>query len=190
MLVWKALVLEMGMQTHPKSFDLLKIWAKYLKIRVKIAPNVVWFQKWHSRFAEKHMKTCVWRSHEKMVFWSFWEKICKQKLHKKLFGPVWGNSGKNISHSKKFVCSYIYDEKAPAPPLHPFEMEEGEMLPSCLLSPAYLCILLYTLFTRCCKLQCVTRPVTREDAGGIRLPCKPFLPPWKNLLGIAENYWT
>jgi len=31
-----------------------------------------------------------------------------QKLHKKLFGQVWGNSGKNPSHPQKFACSYTY----------------------------------------------------------------------------------
>jgi len=34
-----------GFQAHPKKFGLLKIWAKVLKIRVKIASKVVWLQK-------------------------------------------------------------------------------------------------------------------------------------------------
>jgi len=28
----------------------------------------------------------------------------------KLFGQVWGNSGKNPSHPQKFACSYTYDK--------------------------------------------------------------------------------
>jgi len=32
------------------------------------------------------------------------------------------------------------------------------------------------------------RPVTREE--GSKPPLQTFSPPWKNLLGIAENYWT
>jgi len=30
------------------------------------------------------------------------------KSHTKLFGQVWGTSGKNPSHAQKFACSYIY----------------------------------------------------------------------------------
>jgi len=30
------------------------------------------------------------------------------KSTKKLFGQVWGNSGKNPSHLQKFACSYTY----------------------------------------------------------------------------------
>jgi len=39
MLLWKAVVLEVGVQA-PKRSDLMKILAKALKIRVKMAPNV------------------------------------------------------------------------------------------------------------------------------------------------------
>jgi len=51
-------------QANPKSFDLskfraklLKIWAKFLKMRAKMAPNVVDFNKWRTTFAKKHTKT-------------------------------------------------------------------------------------------------------------------------------------
>jgi len=30
------------------------------------------------------------------------------KSHTKLFGQVWGTSGKNPSHAQKFACSYTY----------------------------------------------------------------------------------
>jgi len=33
------------------------------------------------------------------------------------------------------------------------------------------------------------RPVTRGALGG-EVPCEFFRPTWKNLLDIAENYWT
>jgi len=46
---------------------LLKILAKALKIRVKMAPNVVWLQKWHPRFTQKHMKNFFWRLPKKGV---------------------------------------------------------------------------------------------------------------------------
>jgi len=33
------------------------------------------------------------------------------------------------------------------------------------------------------------RPVTRGAQGG-EAPCEIFLPPWKNVLDIVQNYWT
>jgi len=53
----------------------------------------------------------------KKVFMIFVGENLWEKLPKKLFGQVWGNSGKNPSHSQKFACSYTYDEKTPQPPL-------------------------------------------------------------------------
>jgi len=37
---------------------------------------------------------------------SLWEKICGQKVQRKLFGQVWRNLGKNPSLPQKFACSY------------------------------------------------------------------------------------
>ena len=114
-------------------------------------------KQWHPSFTEKHMKTFFWRSHQKRSLWSLWEKIWGQKLPKKFFGQVWGNSGKNPSHSQNLP--------APTPVmkrhfrLHwpSFARSEGEM-------PRHASILrrpcahysTRTLFTRCCRLQCVT----------------------------------
>jgi len=36
------------------------------------------------------------------------EKIFIQKVAQKLFGKVWGNSGKNPSHPQICACSFIY----------------------------------------------------------------------------------
>ena len=44
----------------------------------------------------------------------------------------------------------------------PFARSEGEMPPPCLHSPASLCIVFYTLFTTCCRLQCVTVMKTNQ----------------------------
>ena len=77
--------------------------------------NYLWYcyeKQWCWRW---ECKQWCWRSHQKRSSWSLWEK-----LPKKLFGQVWGNSGKNPSHSQKFACSYTYDEKTPQPPLPPF----------------------------------------------------------------------
>jgi len=59
-------------QVHTQSFGWskireksLKIWAKTLKTRAKWRPTLFDFKKWHPTFAEKHMKTFFWRSHQK-----------------------------------------------------------------------------------------------------------------------------
>jgi len=36
------------------------------------------------------------------------EEMLTQRVAQKLFGRVWGNSGKNLSHPQKFACSYTY----------------------------------------------------------------------------------
>ena len=81
----------------------LKFWANYLKIRIKMAPNVVWFWK----IAPCHR---TWgESREDLTMEVIPKIICvggnTQRVACKLFGQVWGNSGKNLSHSRKFACS-------------------------------------------------------------------------------------
>jgi len=88
--------------------------------------------------------------------WSLWEKICRQKLHKKRFGQVLGNSAKSFA-PQKFACSYTYDEKASPPRCHSFVKAEGKWSrhASILQRPcAYYST--RTLFTHCCRLQCVS----------------------------------
>jgi len=41
-------------------------------------------------------------------FFGLHEKIFAQKVAKKFFGQVWGNSGNNPSHPQKCACSYTY----------------------------------------------------------------------------------
>jgi len=121
-----------------------------------MAPSVVWLQ-------EITPKVCG-KTHEDL----FLEITPKKDLHdlcgrkfvgkiaQKTFRASLGKFGKKCFVPQKFSCSCTYDERAPPPPLPPFERAEGEMLLPCLHSPASVCILFYTLFTRCCRLQCVT----------------------------------
>jgi len=103
-LLWKAVVLEMGAQ------------------RLKAYTQKFWFA--------EYLHKNTWRPlfggyTKKMFWWSLWERICRQKLHKNLFGRVWENSGKNPSPPKKFACSYTYDEKSHPPPLPLFWKGRG-----------------------------------------------------------------
>jgi len=77
----------------------------------KNGANVLWFEKkWRPTYAE---------SHEDLFFFchpknGHHEKLFAQKAAKKIFfGQVWENSGKNLSHSQKFACSYTYTRRHP-----------------------------------------------------------------------------
>jgi len=72
------------------------------------------------------------------------EKLCRQKLHKKLFGHVWGNSGKDPSVPKNLPAATPMMKRHLRSHCSTFERTEGEMPPSCLNSLASLCILFYT----------------------------------------------
>jgi len=93
---------------------------------------------------------------KKRSSWSLWEKNCRQKLHKKLFWQVWGNSGKNPSHPQKLPAATPM-MKRHLRPVSPLGRSEKEMPPSCHHSPASCAYYsTRTLFTRCCRLQCIT----------------------------------
>jgi len=53
----KAVLLEVGYKRTPKNCELLKIWAKYLKIWEKWRAMLLDFKKWRPGFAKKHKKT-------------------------------------------------------------------------------------------------------------------------------------
>jgi len=67
------------------------------------------FKKWRPTFAEKHNLRPILEVTPKTHL----HDLCGRKLWakgaQKLFGKVWGNSGKNLSHPKKFACSYTYE---------------------------------------------------------------------------------
>jgi len=156
-LLWKAVVLEVGVQgvkAHPKNFDLLKIWAKSLKIRVYTQRCLT------SKHDTQSLQKNTWRpffgGHTQKGVHDLCGKKILGKIAQKTFRASLGKFGQNSFALQKFACSYTYDEKALPPPLPPFERAVGEMLLPCLHPPASLCILFYTLYTRCGRLQCVT----------------------------------
>jgi len=55
------------------------------------------------------IKTFFWRSHQKQVFMLVVGENVWAKGAQKLFGKVWGNSGKNPVHPQKFARSFTYD---------------------------------------------------------------------------------
>ena len=110
-------------RTH-KSFDLLKRWAKALKIRVKIAPNVYSLQKMTSTICIKTHEDLFVGYTNKRSSWFLWEKICRQKLHKNISGNFVEIRAKPFA-PQKFACSSTYGEKISPPPL-PFFRKDRE----------------------------------------------------------------
>jgi len=76
------------MQAHSQAF-----WKSGQKWR----PTLLYFQKWHPTFAEKHMKAFFGR-HTKKGLHDLCGRKSVAKVAQKLFGKVWGNSGKNPLH--------------------------------------------------------------------------------------------
>ena len=105
---------------------------------------------------------------KKKSSWSFWEKICRKNCTKNFSGKF-GEIRAKILRTPK-------DLPAPTPMmkrhlcLHcpPFKRAEGKMLLPCLHSPGSLYISFYTLFTRCCRLQCVTEMNINHISGLLR----------------------
>jgi len=98
---------DTGVQVPPK-FDLwkiwakslkiwtksLKIWAKSLKIREKWRPTLFVLKKWRPTSPEKYEKNFFWRSHQKRISRSLWEKIFVGKTRTKTFRASLGKFGK------------------------------------------------------------------------------------------------
>jgi len=56
---------------------------------------------------QNHMKT-FFGGHPNIRKEGLLEKMFAQTVAQKVFGQVWGNSGKNPSHPQKIACSYTY----------------------------------------------------------------------------------
>jgi len=104
-----------GYKRTPKCVDLLKIWEKFLKIwakplknsvkslkiRAKMAPDVAWLQKMAPNICRKaQLRPLFSRSHQKQVFIFFVGENLWATGAQKLFGQVWGNSGKILRTPK------------------------------------------------------------------------------------------
>jgi len=107
-----AVVHEVGVQgwkRTPKSFDLLNSGKHPWKSGKKWRPTLFEFKKYCPTFAEKHMNHFLEVTPKRVLNGGNFES----KSHTKLFGQVWGTSGKNPSHGPKFACSYTYVQGLP-----------------------------------------------------------------------------
>jgi len=103
------------------------------------------------------MKTFFGGYAKKRSSWSLWGKICRQKLHKKLSGQLWGNSGKILRIPKMCLLLHLWwkDTSAPVSPLLKGQRGKCPRNASILRRPCVY-YFIHTLFTHCCKLQYVT----------------------------------
>ena len=108
-LLWKAAVLEMGLQglqAHPQKFCFAENLGKSPEGLGKNGAHVVWLQKVAPKFCLETHEGLFGSYTRERSSWPLWKKICWQKLHKKLFGQVWGNSGKILCTPK--ICLLLY----------------------------------------------------------------------------------
>ena len=158
MLLWKAVVLELGvhgLQAHPQKF-----WfAEYLS-KSPDSPGKNGAKRCLT--SQGGAQVCI-KKHEDLIS----EVTRKRGLHdlcgrkfagctKNFSGKSWEIRAKSFA-PPKFACSYIYDEKAPPLPLPLFwKGGRGNALAMTPFSGIPVHIILRALFTRCCRLQCVT----------------------------------
>ena len=128
-----------GCKRTPKSFNLLKTWVK-MPFKVLTSKNGA------QGLQKNTWRTFLKATPKKGLKWSLWEKLCRQKFHKKTFRGSLGKFGKNLSRPQQaFACSYTMIKRHLHPNCPPFERKERELLPPCLHSPASLFILFCTL---------------------------------------------
>jgi len=146
-LLWKAVVLGVecrGCKRTHKSFDLLKMWAKALKIRVKIATNVVSLQKMASKVCIKN----PWKPFLEVTQKRGLHDLCGRKVVgkscTKTFRATLWKFGQNPSHPKNLPAPTPMMKRYLRPCCPSLERAEREMPSPCLHSPASLCRLFYT----------------------------------------------
>jgi len=121
-LLWKAVVLEVGMQglqAQPQKFWLAKNLGKALKIRVKISLKIVCLQKMAPKVCINTHEDLFWTLHQKEVFMIFVGKNLEAKIaqKKQTYRASLGKFRAKSFVPQIFACSYTYDEKAPLPSL-------------------------------------------------------------------------
>ena len=131
-----------GASAPPKSFNLLKIWATSLKIRVKMAPNVVWLQKMAPKVCRKTRED-LFGGHTKKCLNDLCGRECVVKSCTKNFSGQFGEIRAKILHNPKNLPTHQPMMKN-HPRCSPFESTEGCMPPPCLHLPASLCTLFCT----------------------------------------------
>jgi len=97
-----------GCKPTPKSFaDLLKIWEKSLKIRVKMAPNVVWHQKMIPKVHGKTHEDLFLEATPKKVFVILVGKNLWAKIAQKAFRASLGKFGQE-SFALPEICVLLH----------------------------------------------------------------------------------
>ena len=102
MLLWKAFLLEVGMQcveAYPQTFWFVRNLGKNVAQSCLTSKNV-----------DQSLQKNTWRTFLQVTPKKALHDLCGRNFvgkscTKKLFVQVWGNSGKNLSRPQKFACS-------------------------------------------------------------------------------------
>ena len=146
----------MGCKRFPKSFDLLKIWAKALKILVKMASNVVWLHAVGSTVCIKKHESVILEVTPKRGLHDLCGRKFAGKVAQKTFRQVWGESGKILRTSKICLLLHLWWKGTSSPVATLLKGQKGKCLAMPPFSGVPVHIILRSLFARCCTLQCVT----------------------------------
>jgi len=153
-LLWKAVVLEvrrMGCKRIPKSFDLKNL-CKSPENPGKNGAQSCLTSKSGAQGLHKKKHEDLFRTYTKKRFsWTLWENNCRQKLHKKLFWQVWGNSGKILRIPKIFLFLHLWWKGTSAPFATVLKGQRGNALAMPPFSGVH--IILSALFIRCCHCR-------------------------------------
>jgi len=140
----------------PKVLMCWKSWQSP-KIQVKMAPNVVWLQEMAPKVYIKTHENLFPEVTPKRGVHDLEEDNWKAKVAQKLFGQVWGISGKILRTPKICLLLHLWwkGTSAPVAPVLEGQRRKCPRHASILRRP---CVYYSTrtLFTRCCRLQCVT----------------------------------
>jgi len=118
-LLWKTMVLDVGvqgLQAHPQKFWFVENLAKSPENPGENGAQLCLTTKNGTQGLHKN----PWRPFfggytKKRPSRPLWEKSCRQKLLRKLFGQVWGNSGKIFRTPKIFLLLHLWWKGTSAP---------------------------------------------------------------------------
>jgi len=126
MLLWKAVVLEMGVKAHSQTFWFAENLGKIPENPGKNGTKRCLTSKTEPKVCRKTHEDRFWRSHQKKVLMIFAGETLQVKVAQITFRASLGTCGQKIA-PPKCACSYTFYEKAPSSPLPPFlKGQEGK----------------------------------------------------------------
>ena len=90
----------------------MKMFAKYLKVLAKKAPNFVWFWKIGAQHVQNHMKPFLWGLSQNKVFTILvGGNVSHEELPEKFSGQFGEIQAKTFRTTQIFACSYTHSDE-------------------------------------------------------------------------------